>query len=119
MSTEQLIGVLDQLGDLGCEKSLEAVDTLGFLTGGRELVCHLVEARCQLLQFVAARDRDAIVELSGADPPGSILQLPDWTRHSIRQPICEQKSDKRADPNESKRPPQGSANGRESLCSRL
>src|SRR6516165_2221417 len=92
--------MLDQFSDLWGEESLQAVDALGFLLGGRQLSCHLVEAHCQSLQLVAAGDCDAMVELSGAEPLRSILQLPDRARHPVRQPIGERKSDKRTDRNE-------------------
>src|SRR5260370_419716 len=65
---QPLIGVFNQFSHLRRKESLQAIDALGFLFGDCQLCRHLVEAVCQLLQLVAARDRDAMIELPGADP---------------------------------------------------
>src|SRR5262245_19660401 len=67
------IRVLNQFRHLGREESFQAVDTLGSFLGNQKFYRYLVEAICQLLQFVTTRDRDAMLELASADPLNSVL----------------------------------------------
>ena len=81
------IGVLHQFGHLRGKELLQAIDALGFLLRSRQLFRHLVEADRQLLQFVAAFDRDAMVELSHADPFRAFLEFADRSPHAGCAPI--------------------------------
>src|SRR5262249_3675578 len=104
-----LIGLLHQFRHLWRKESLQAVDALRFFLGDRQFFRHLIEAICQLLQFVPARDRDAMVELSGAYPLNSLLELANRTRHPVRKPVGERDSEKCADKDENQRTPQRGA----------
>jgi hypothetical protein len=120
LSVQQpLIGVFNQFSHLRRKETFQAIDAFGFLPGDRQFLRHLVEAIRQLLQFVAARDRDAMIELTGADPFNSVLQLPDRSRHAVREPIRQGKSQKCADRDEGQGTPERGADRFERFQDRL
>src|SRR6516164_1184551 len=70
----QLFGLLNDFRHLWRQESLQALDAFGFLLGNGQFARHLVEAIRQLLELVAARDRDAMVEMAGADSLSPVLE---------------------------------------------
>ena len=116
---QSLIGVLDQFSHLRCKELLQAIDALGLLLRSRKFLRHLVEPDRQLLQFVVALDRDAMVELSHPDPFDAILQLPDRPPHAARPPIGEDKRENDSEADEYQGTPQRGADGFERLDDRL
>ena len=113
------IGMFHQFGHLWGKELLQAIDALGLLLRSRQLFRHLVEADRQLLQFVAALDRDAMVELSHPDPFNAVLELPDRSPHAGCTPIGETKREDDTDGDEHQGAPQRGADGFERLQDRL
>ncbi len=76
-STAVIARAVDELGHLRRQEPLELGDTLLALLRDGQLCGHGVEAVGQPLKLVAGSDLDAVVELTGTDALGALLEQTD------------------------------------------